>query len=481
MCEICEDPTHKGSIEDLMDDWTRRGFLSKSVTLGTALGVATACAPSASSVEKNPQSIAQPKSIIIQGAYILTLDPELGDIESGDVHIVGDEIVAVGSNIDAQADLVIDGQGSVVMPGFVDTHTHMWNTIWRNLNAGYQALTDKMGPHFRPEDFYNSVSLCAMEMLNAGVTTVHAWEHNIRKPEHADAELNALKDAGIRTRFSYGFHHHINSDEVADLDDMIRARDAWSDDLITVGYASRVFDNDGVGPSGWPAANGEVREREWAFARSEGLPITHHVSWKTANAEPYIEMAGPDLLLVHGYQWGEDVWRQLADAGTTSSMSPYTSIGSRLAIPFEAMKAGGIEISFSLDNLRATGVSDNFREMHVAKSITRFSGANISDRELLRIATEGGAKAMGLGDKIGTLKPGKLADIIVVDIAHWAMQPKGEIDKMLVNSASASNVTDVIVGGKLVKRDGVLVGSNPSEIGKAANESLTYLLNAMSG
>lgn len=475
MCQLCDDPDHTGSLEELAKGWSRRGFLAAGASLGTVLTFAST--PNTSLAQTAAQGTGtDPKSFIIRGAYVITMDPELGDLADADVHVVGDKIVAIGKDIGAEADLVIEGAGKVVMPGFIDTHTHMWNAIWRNINVSYQQLTDKMGPHYRPEDFYNSVSLCALEMLSSGVTTVHGWEHNIRKPEHADAELQALKDTGIRARFSYGFHHHIANDEVADLQDMTRARDQWSDDLVTVGYASRVFDNDGVGPSGWPAANEEVRQKEWGFARAEGLPITYHVTWLTAQAEPYVEMAGPDLLLVHGYQWGEDVWRRLAEAGAKMSMSPYTSVGYRAPIPFEAMKTAGIDISFSLDNLRATGIADTFREMHMAKSLTRFSGANINDRDLMEIATLGGAKAMDIDDVTGSLKPGKLADLIVVEVNKWNMQPMGDIDRMLVHVARPEHVLHVAVGGRLVKRDGVLQGVNTAAVAHAANETLSYLL-----
>jgi 5-methylthioadenosine/S-adenosylhomocysteine deaminase len=235
------------------------------------------------------------KSFLIRNAYVKTMDDALGDLPQADVHVADGKIVAVRPNINADVDLIVDGTNKVVMPGIIDGHTHMWTSIWRNLDVSGLRLTDKLSPLFRPEDSHNAVALCAYEMLGSGITTVHAWEHNIRSYEHASAELHALRTAGIRTRYSYGYHHHMAPAEMMDTKGLIKARDNYASELITLGYASRIFDNGGVGPSPYPAANAEVRAREWEFAHRERLPITHHVTDVTAQPEPYYEFAGPDV------------------------------------------------------------------------------------------------------------------------------------------------------------------------------------------
>lgn len=472
MCALCGLPEGLSKPSGLKI--SRRGLFAATAALGAALATKT---NTARAQEGMPPQPSDAKSFLIRGAHVLTMDDGIGDFDEADIHVVDGKIVAVGPNIQAEVDLVIEGSGKLVMPGFIDTHTHMWNTIWRNLDVGYQTLTDKVGPHYRPEDSHNAVRMCALEMLNSGITTVHAWEHNIRSPEHASAELDALKATGIRARYSYGYNHHMAPDQMMDTAGLLKARDQYSSDLIAFGYASRILDNDGVGPSGWPAASADVRRREWEFARNEKLPITHHVTFVTAKAEPYFELAGPDVLFVHGYQWGDDVWKRLSDAGASVSMSPYTSVYYKTAIPFEEMSAGGIPVSISFDSVSLAGKADMFRQLLVARLVTRFVGRSVKDRELLKMGTIGGAKALGIDSVTGSLTPGKSADLIVVDIDEWTLKPHGSVDRMMVGSVDGSNVTDVVVAGRFVKSNGKLTGVDVASVGNAADASLQYLLD----
>lgn len=148
--------------------------------------------------------------LLIRGVTVLTMDPAVPDLAAGDVHVHAGTIVAVAPVIEAPAAQVIDGAGMICIPGFVDTHFHLWNALFRVFvradvpALGYFPVTARLGPLMEPEDSYRSVRLGAAEALAAGVTTVHNWSHNTRSPEHADAELSGMRDIGIRGRFSYG-------------------------------------------------------------------------------------------------------------------------------------------------------------------------------------------------------------------------------------------------------------------------------------
>jgi predicted amidohydrolase YtcJ len=147
------------------------------------------------------------EEFVIRGATVLTMDPALGDLATGDMHVRAGAIVAVAARIEAPGAQVIDGSGMIAMPGFVDTHWHLWTSLFRpyvRADAaafGYFPVTSRLGPHMTPEDSYRSARLGIAEALGAGVTTVHNWAHNIRTPDHADAELSAMRDSGIRGRF----------------------------------------------------------------------------------------------------------------------------------------------------------------------------------------------------------------------------------------------------------------------------------------
>src|SRR5262249_3902 len=147
---------------------------------------------------------------VIRGATVLTMDPNLRDLETGDVHVRDGAIVAIAPHIDLTNVEIIEGRGMICMPGFVDTHWHLWTSLLRPFvmadvnELGYFPVSNRLGQLFMPEDSYRSVMLGIAEALSAGVTTVHNWAHNIRSPDHADAELSAMRDAGIRGRFAYG-------------------------------------------------------------------------------------------------------------------------------------------------------------------------------------------------------------------------------------------------------------------------------------
>jgi 5-methylthioadenosine/S-adenosylhomocysteine deaminase len=240
-------------------------------------------------------------SLVIRGATVLTMDPSLPDFVPGDVRVDNGMIMAVGRQVDAENAQVIDGSGMICMPGFVDTHWHLWTSLFRPFvradvgDRGYFPVTARLGVHMTPEDSYRSVQLGLAEALSAGVTTVHNWAHNVRSPEHADAELSAMRDTGIRGRFAYGPVQGMPDDQPMDLDGVARVKRDWmpGDRLLTLGISSRNVGALNVGGSG---ARGvvtmEMLKRDWVGARALGLPITMH----TSGASPVMALEQAGLL-----------------------------------------------------------------------------------------------------------------------------------------------------------------------------------------
>jgi 5-methylthioadenosine/S-adenosylhomocysteine deaminase len=131
----------------------------------------------------------------------------LGDLPHGDIHVRNGEIVAVGASVNAPAAQVIDGRGMIALPGLIDTHNHLWNSTCRNIvregpEKGYFPTVLALGKQYTPEDTFRGVRLGCAQALYSGITTIHDWAHNIRSPAHADADVRALIDTGIRARFS---------------------------------------------------------------------------------------------------------------------------------------------------------------------------------------------------------------------------------------------------------------------------------------
>lgn len=148
--------------------------------------------------------------VLIRNGYVLTMDDRLGDIPNGDVLIEGDTILQVGRGLAAADAEVIDATGKIVLPGFIDTHRHTWETAIRGcapdatLEDYFIEVLDTFAPLYRPEDVYASNLAGALECLNAGITTLVDWSHINNTPEHPDAAIQGLQDAGIRAVYAYG-------------------------------------------------------------------------------------------------------------------------------------------------------------------------------------------------------------------------------------------------------------------------------------
>jgi cytosine/adenosine deaminase-related metal-dependent hydrolase len=152
------------------------------------------------------------RELLIQGGYVVTVDTSLGDLPEGDVLVTGDVITAVGTGLHTRAPdaEVIDARGRLVIPGLVDTHRHVWQGAIgaftpQITGAGYEpAVLRGIAPRHAPDDIYAGTLWGALQALDAGITTIGDWAHNLRSAEHADANLRGLQEAGIRGYFLYG-------------------------------------------------------------------------------------------------------------------------------------------------------------------------------------------------------------------------------------------------------------------------------------
>src|SRR5258707_10569825 len=203
-------------------NWTRRRLLAGATALGAAGVTGLALGPADAQQQKrkpNAAVVAAPPAdapglpargnYVIRNAFVMSMEKGIGDIPDGHVHVRNGEIVAVDAKVDAAGATVIDGRGMIVLPGFVETHWHMWNSLLRGMSGekpdyGYFRTTAALGALFTQDDIYQGTRLATAEAINSGITFVHDWPHNIRNPDFARADLRALKEAGIRGRFSYG-------------------------------------------------------------------------------------------------------------------------------------------------------------------------------------------------------------------------------------------------------------------------------------
>jgi 5-methylthioadenosine/S-adenosylhomocysteine deaminase len=422
--------------------------------------------------------------IVIRRGYLLTMDPELGDVADGDVLVQGSQIAAVGPGLAAPGVAELDAQGTIVAPGLVDTHWHLWNTLLRSMSdggAGYFRVTVGLGLLFGPDDIYQGTRLGCAEAINSGITTVHDWCHNLRSPGHAEAALRALAASGLRARFSYGYAAGHGNDQPMDLAGLAALhRDwaAWSaGGRLSLGMAWR-------GPGG---SNPAVRvppaiyQQEIAAARDLGLPVTVHACGPRTACGQIATLAqagllGPDLQVVHANCASDAEVAALAEAGCPVSLSPFSELLIGYGLPRTAdLLAAGLPVGLSVDSTALTGNADMFAIMKLTQGLVNADAGDefaMTARQALALGTIEGARSLGLGAVTGSLTPGKQADLILIDTRAPNLAVFTDPAQMLVAAAQPANVHTVLCGGRFLKRDGALVTLDPAEIAAAAGAAL---------
>jgi cytosine/adenosine deaminase-related metal-dependent hydrolase len=449
-----------------------------------------------------------------------------GDLPGGDVHVRGGVIQQIGANLDVPEAEVIDASGKLVVPGLVDTHWHMWNTVLRGMSdgrptpdgpdhgylpggrppvppavrpiggrvyradeSGYFATCVGIGRHFLPGDTYAGTRLAAAEAIDAGITTVHDWAHNIRGLDWAEAGLRALGESGLRARFSYGYETGHANDQLMALDDLVNIRAAWpsyhADDHIHLGVAWR-----GTGGSN-PAMRvaPELYRAEIAAARGLGLPVSVHACGPAAAAGQILAYAdegllGPDLQLVHLNNASATEIALAAEAGTPVSVSPWTELQIGYGQPVTGeLLAAGLPVGLSVDTTMLSGNADLFAVMKVTQACANGQARHefaLTARDVLRLATIGGARTLGLDAVTGSLAVGKRADVIVVSVDAPNLGVLTDPARLLVTAASPRDVDLVVVDGRILKRDGVVTAVDVPEVTRCARESLAGVLSRAS-
>jgi len=428
---------------------------------------------------------------IVRGAVVLSMDPVLGDFVSADIHVRDGAILAVGPELSASGAQIIDGRGTIALPGFVDTHWHLWNSTFRGLvgfytpQLTYFPLKARLGPLYTPEDMYRAVQLGLAGALSAGITTVHNWAHNIIGPEYADANILAQLETGLRGRFSYGWAEAQPEEQVMDLNDVERVQREWFGDkagLMTFGIAVRGAEGAN------PGKGREAYLREFAAARRLRIPITTHVAQRrepAAKSRAIMALArdkllGPDVQFVHAIHATAEERLAMAESGTHLSLSPLSALQVGMGFPQTTeMLAAGVLVSLSIDTVAIAG-ADMFATMKLILDVehARFENNDLSARRVLQMATIDGARDLGIDDRVGSLSPGKRADLILVRIDQINMStlPAADWPRLLIQYAHPGNVDMVMVDGRILKQNGRLTALDEKRIMHDATLSAAELV-----
>ncbi|HKG52128.1 MAG TPA: amidohydrolase family protein [Actinomycetales bacterium] len=436
--------------------------------------------------------IAAARPVVFRGGTVLTMDDRKTVLRDADVLVVGERIEAVGQALDVpDGTLEVDATGGIVMPGMIDTHRHMWQTAMRGYGADW-TLTQyfvwyylEHGKTFRPEDVYAGNLLSAIESLDAGVTTTVDWSHGLQTPQHADAAVDALEEIPGRFVLAYG---NLQAgpwewSTTPDFRDFVNRRIHGSDML---GF-QMAFDV--TGDPQFP------EKAAFEVARELGVGVTTHAGvWGATNDDGIRLMHDhgfmtPETVYVHAATLSDDSYQRIAATGGSVSVSTESeqSCGQGYP-PTWILRSHGIPVSLSMDTsvwwsgdlfsaMRSTLGADRSRE-HLeahAKGDT-VTNCHLRVDQVVEWATRGGAKALGLDAKIGSLEPGKKADVVLIKndsspVMFPLLNPYGHV----AFQAQRGDVHTVLVNGRVVKHDHRLVGIDLDKARRTVENTVEHL------
>jgi cytosine/adenosine deaminase-related metal-dependent hydrolase len=414
--------------------------------------------------------------ILLTGGTVVSMDPAVGDLDRGDVLIEDGVIVEVAERVDAPEAEVIDATDRIVMPGFVDNHRHAWQTAFRGVGADWTfpewavAMHRTVKPHYQPEDVYAGTLLGRLEALHSGVTTMLDWYHVAQGPEHEDAAVAALRDAPGRSIFCLGAGW--GTPDPVDAEIRRVRSDLAGDGLVTMALGLR-------GPED---TSMDTVARELKLAAELDLRTSLHIV-SDGTRRPVADLREHGLLrdtttFVHGNGISDEELRMLADAGSSLSISPDVELKMGFGSPLTGRAlAAGLRPTLSIDDVPSVG-GDMFSTMRTAFAVQRGLDGGLRSRDLLEFATVDAARSCGLGPRTGSITPGKDADVILLRADDLTVFPVTDPVATVVSAGHPGLVDTVLVAGRVVKRDGVLVGVDVAALRTRLVESRNRLAAA---
>jgi 5-methylthioadenosine/S-adenosylhomocysteine deaminase len=445
----------------------------------------------------NSNSFSPGRPVVFRNATVLTIDPSTGLIENGDVLVVDQRVAAVGRQLAAPEDAVeIDASGGILMPGMVDTHRHMWQTALRGYGADW-TLTNyfyfyylNWGKIFRPEDIYAGNLLSAIEAVDSGVTTTVDWSHGLQTVEYADAAVDALE--AVPGRFVLAYGNLLGAPwqwtKAPEFADFIKRRIDGRGDMLGMQLAFDV-----TGDPAFP------EKAAFEVARDFNLPVTTHAGVWGATNDTGIRLMHehgfmtPSTIYVHAATLSDDSYQRIAATGGHTSISSESEDNAGQGYsPTWLLRRHNIPVSLSMDTsvwwsadlfsaMRATLNADRAREhMEAHKRNETVMLSHLRAEQVVTWATLGGAQALGIDDIIGSITPGKKADLVLIKndqspVMFPLLHPYGHV----VFQAGRGDVHTVMVNGKVVKYDHQLLGIDLARARQAIAQTVEYARSTM--
>jgi 5-methylthioadenosine/S-adenosylhomocysteine deaminase len=397
MCWLCDSgkPQLHGNSQ-----LGRRDFLKTAAAGGLAAGGLNLLAARNARADEDrddppEDSGRRGRRYIIRGGAVMSMDAQVGNFTKADVLVEGKKIVAIGQNLHAGGAGEIDARGRIVMPGFIDTHHHQFETALRSYLADGVLINDNSGsrasdrtyferilltfaPVYRPEDVYLSELFGGLAQLDDGVTTVHDVSQIHHSPQHSDAAIQALFDTGRRAAFGYFESAGANLPPFPNSGnqyptDARRIKQQWfssSDQLVHMIMGGEVYLDDAT------------TDLSWTIGRQLGLQIAAHILSPFGIRPTFDKLIagtggnghigiGPDNLFIHMTGMSDAAWQRVKDVGAQVSIAFPIEMNMRHGMPpIVRMQGMGMEPSLSTD-VEVTLTADFFTQMRSAMNLQR--------------------------------------------------------------------------------------------------------------
>lgn len=454
--------------------------LSRRLLLGLGGALGVAAVPGTASAHGG-HGHGGPNRMLIKNGTVLTMDAALGDFPKADMLVENGVIKAIAPSIQAHNAEVVDAKGMIVMPGFVDTHRHMWQGLLRNIGPD-DLLGDYLtkilfgfAPIITPEEVFWGDTISALSAVNAGVTTILDWSHIATSSEHTDAAIDALRRVGVRAVYGYGPNFGLPIPWYQNLDnpypgDIVRLRNQYfssDDQLMTLALAA-------AGPEFAPV---DAAALEWGVARDVGAPISVHVGVGGLGQQGFLQQLSglvdlaDDTTYIHACTLSDAEWELIADTGGTVSLAvPIEMQMGHGMPPIQKALDLGIRPSLSVD-VETNQPTDMFTQMRACFALQRgllnkdhlfpdesHRAQLLTAKNVLEFATIEGARTNHLAHKTGSLTVGKQADFILLQTRALNVAPMNDPTAAVVLAMDTSNVDSVFVAGRPLKWRGSLVG-----------------------
>ena len=453
-------------------DTSRRSFLK--VSAGFVAAGATPSTASAQDTGTELNRLQGSRRILLKGGVVLTMDRQLGDFAKADVLIEDGRIREIRPDIAASDAFVVDALNRVITPGFIDTHSHSYQGILRNILSNGRVDPDynrdiiaKITPAYTVQDAYIGMLATALGMIDMGTTGVVDVSQVNNTPEHSDALIKALQTSGIRAVF--GYSAGAPGPDMKHPQDVTRLKKTYfssKDQLLTLAL--------GVGPD----------PRQFQVARDNDVPVVAHLRNTLPQRDDGARLAilqKAGLLkagdeFIHLLHMPPEPLKLIKDSGCHVSLSTGIEMTMGHGIPaVQNVLDVGLQPSLSSDHavtltsdmfsmMRMTGVVQRYgvyqREVNGDKNAPKL----LTCRELLEFATINGARTMNADSKVGTLAPGKEADLLVLKADSIDIWPLNNAYGSVVGLMGPSHVEAVFIAGQVKKWRGSLVGVDMPKI-----------------